>query len=62
MLLIEQIISHKTLFLNIVTTISYAFLPVMNKSLHAVLQEDDTVGNHSPQKSLVLPTSFPVLG
>jgi len=35
--LIEQIISYKTLFLNIVTIISYAFLPALNKSLHAAL-------------------------
>jgi len=32
----EHILSYKALFL-IVTTISYAFLPAMNKSLHAVL-------------------------
>ena len=30
--LIEQILSHRSLFLNIVTTISYPFSPVMNKS------------------------------
>ena len=35
--MIEQILSYTTLFFNIITTISYAFLPVMNKSLHAVL-------------------------
>jgi len=36
--LIEQILSHRSLFLNIVTTISYPFSPVMNKSLHATHQ------------------------
>jgi len=35
--LIEQTFSYKALFFNIVTTISYAFSPVMNKSLHAML-------------------------
>ena len=35
--MLEQILSYKTQFCNIVTTISYAFSPVMNKSLHAVL-------------------------
>ena len=44
--LIEQILHYKTLFFNTVTTISYAFLPAMNKSLHAMLtkictSEDD---------------------
>jgi len=33
--LIEQILSYKTLFFNVVTTISNAFLPVINKSLRA---------------------------
>jgi len=35
--LIEQILSYKTLFFNIVITTSYAFSLVMNKSLHATL-------------------------
>ena len=35
--LIEQILSFKILFFNIVTTVSYAFSSAMNKSLHAVL-------------------------
>jgi len=35
--LIEQILNDKTLFFNIVTTISYLFSPAMNKSLHAML-------------------------
>ena len=33
----EKIVSYKTLFFNILTTISYAFLPAMSKSLHATL-------------------------
>jgi len=35
--LIEQILSYKTLFFNTVATITYAFLSVMNKNLHAAL-------------------------
>ena len=35
--LIEQILYYKTLFFSIVATVSYAFSPVMNKSLHAAL-------------------------
>jgi len=35
--LMEQIFTYKTLFFNLITTTSYAFLPVMNKSLHATL-------------------------
>ena len=35
--LIEQILSYKTVFVNTVTTISSAFLLVMNKNLHAML-------------------------
>ena len=31
----KQVLNCKTLFFNIVTTISYAFLPLMNKILHA---------------------------
>jgi hypothetical protein len=42
--LIEQILSYKTLFFNIVTTISYALLPVMNKSLRATLVKICTSG------------------
>ena len=37
-LLIEKILSYKTLFFNIVTTIGYALSPAMNKSLHAALE------------------------
>jgi len=40
--LIEQILSYKILFFNIVTTISYKFLRAMNKSLHAVLVKSCT--------------------
>jgi len=35
--MIEQILGYKILFFNIITTISYAFSPAMNKSLHAAL-------------------------
>ena len=35
--MIKQILSYKALFFIIVTAISYAFSPTMNKSLHAVL-------------------------
>jgi len=41
---LEQILSYKTLFFNIVTTINYAFLPAMNKSLHAALVNICTSG------------------
>ena len=34
---IDKIISYKTLFFSIVTTINYAFLPEVSKSLHAIL-------------------------
>ena len=33
----EKVLSLKTLFFNVVTTSRYAFLPAMNKSLHAML-------------------------
>ena len=35
--LIEQTLTYKTLFLHTGTNISYAFSPVMNKSLHTAL-------------------------
>ena len=34
---VEQILSYRTLHFNIVTAISYAFSPVINKSLHVTL-------------------------
>jgi len=34
----EQILRYKMLFFNISITISYAFLPAVNKSLHATLK------------------------
>jgi len=37
--LIQQVLSYKTLFANIVTTISCAFLPAVKKCLHAKLVE-----------------------
>jgi len=39
----EQILSYKSVFLNTVTTINYAFLPAMNKNLHAALVKVCTV-------------------
>ena len=33
----EQILSYKTLFFHVVTIVSYALLPTVNKSLHAAL-------------------------
>ena len=42
--LLEQILTYRTLFFNIVTTMSYAFLPVMNKSMHAMLVKTCTGG------------------
>jgi len=42
--LIEQILSYKTLFFDIVTTIGYALSPAMNKSLHAALVKIRTSG------------------
>jgi len=42
---IEQILSYKILFFNIGTTISSAFSPAMNKSLHNVLVKISTGGN-----------------
>ena len=34
---IEQVFSYKTVFLHVVPTISYAFLPAVNKNLYADL-------------------------
>ena len=42
--LIEQIPNSKTLFFNIVSVVSYAFSPTMNKNLHAVIIEIYTSG------------------
>jgi hypothetical protein len=42
--LIEQILSYKTLFFDIVTTTGYALSPAMNKSLHAALVKICTSG------------------
>lgn len=43
--LIEQILIYKTLFFNIVTTISCAFSPAMEKRLHATLIKVYTSGD-----------------
>ena len=42
--MIEQILSYKTLFFNIVTTISYVFLSAINKRLNAALVKIRTSG------------------
>jgi len=42
--LIEQIISYKTLFFDVVIAIGYALLPAMNKNLHAPLVKICTSG------------------
>jgi len=42
--LIEQILSYRALFFDIVTTIGYAHSPAMNKSLHAALVKICTGG------------------
>ena len=35
--MVEQILSYEAIFFSLVTVISYAFLPVMKKSMHAAL-------------------------
>ena len=61
--MIQQILSYKTLFFNIVTTISSAFLPVINKSLHEALI---TICTSAGDPLLLLPllkcTTCPSLG
>ena len=61
--LIEQILSYKTLSFNIVTTITYAFLLAMNKSLHAALAEICTSGGeplfHSCYDSIIARKTLP---
>jgi len=44
---IEQIHSYRTVFFSVTTTITYVFLPAMNKSLHAVFVNTCTSG-HDP--------------
>lgn len=39
-----RVLSYKTLFFNVVATITYAFSPVMSKSLHAMLIKICTTG------------------
>jgi hypothetical protein len=41
----EQVVSYKTLSLHIVTTIGYAFSPMMNKRLYAALVKICTSGS-----------------
>jgi len=61
--LIEQILSYKTLFFNTVTTVNYATLPAMNKSLHAMLVKICTSGSdplfHSCYDSTVAEKMLP---
>ena len=63
--MIEQILSYKTLFFNIVTIISYTFSTEINKSLHAVLIKIcptvtvTTAETHTPTTSLL---SHPLFG
>jgi len=45
-LLIEEILSYQTLFFSILTTISYAFLPAMNKSLQSVFLAHKNLHGH----------------
>jgi len=52
--LIKQIFSYKILFFNIVTNISYAFSPAMNKSLHAALIKICTSGGDPLSLSTLL--------
>ena len=52
--MIEQILSYRTLVFNTVTTISYAFLPAMNKSLRAVLVRICTSGGNPVSLSPLL--------
>jgi len=64
--LIEQILSYKTLFFDIVTAIGYAISPAMNKNLHAALLKICTSGGgplfHSSYDGVVarkmLPTQY----
>jgi len=62
--LIEQILSYKTLFFNIVTTNGYALSPAMNKSLHATLIKFCTSGGgtliHSSYDGIVARKMLPM--
>ena len=51
---IEQILSYKTLFFNVIITLSYVFLPTMNKILYAVLVKICTSGDDLQSLSSVL--------
>jgi len=52
--LIEQTINYKMVLFNTVTTISYAFSPVMNKSLHAAVMKVFIIGDDPLSLSLLL--------
>ena len=51
--LLEQIVSYKTLFFDVVTTIGYALSPAMNKSLHAAIVRGPHAGMQSITKIIV---------
>ena len=59
----EQILSYKTPFFDIVTTIGYALSPAMNKSLHAALVKICTRGGgplfHSSYDGVVAKKMLP---
>jgi len=56
-------LSYKTLFCNIITTISYAFLLAMSKSLHSVLVTVCTSGGDPLLQLLLLKsTTLPHYG
>jgi len=61
--LAEQILSHKTVFFDIVTTIGYALSPAMNKNLHAALVKICTCGGgplfHSSYEGVVARKMLP---
>ena len=53
----EQILSYKIHFFNIVTTISFAFSPVINNSLHATLTKICTSGGDTLLHNVSRPTT-----
>ena len=57
--LTEQNSSYKTLFYNVVSTISYVFLPMMNKSLYAILVKICTCGSDPQSLSPLLKPHHP---
>jgi len=43
---ITLFLGYRTLFFNVVTIISYALLPAMNKKMNAILVKTCTTGGH----------------